>query len=216
MEHDGGARVSLRSRSSRSATLAAAVTTSSNWQTLTSFTPGTVQANPKGTNPDALRPYKGYSTIIEAQNTGGAFYHAMQANLKRRLTQGLSLWRRLHLVQEPRLRILERHEHHQRIRQQHHVRTQRLRHAPRACGELRLEYSLRNPLHATGSCARRWATGSSPEPSRLSPAVRLQELSRGTSTRPASDLVRAISTTCTHAHRLCRTSLARRHGATVV
>jgi Carboxypeptidase regulatory-like domain/TonB-dependent Receptor Plug Domain len=50
--------------------------------------PGAVQANPKGTNPDALRPYKGYSTIIEAQNTGGSFYHAMQVNLKRRLTKG--------------------------------------------------------------------------------------------------------------------------------
>jgi len=50
--------------------------------------PGTVQANPKGTNPDALRPYKGYSTIIEAQNFGGSFYHAMQVNLKRRLTNG--------------------------------------------------------------------------------------------------------------------------------
>ena len=112
-----------------------------------------MQANPTGTNPDALRPYKGFSTIIEAQNTGGSFFHAMQANLKRRLTQGLSLWRRLHLVQEPRLRILERHQHHQRIRQQHHVRTKRLRHSPRACGELRLEYPLRNSLHATGSCA---------------------------------------------------------------
>jgi Carboxypeptidase regulatory-like domain/TonB-dependent Receptor Plug Domain len=51
--------------------------------------PGTVQANPKGTNPDALRPYKGFSTIIEAQNVGGAFYHAMQANLKRRLSKGV-------------------------------------------------------------------------------------------------------------------------------
>jgi hypothetical protein len=50
--------------------------------------PGTIQANP-GVNPDALRPYRGYSTIIEAQNTGGAFYHAMQANLKRRMTKGL-------------------------------------------------------------------------------------------------------------------------------
>ena len=52
------------------------------------LTPGTIQANPKGTNPDALRPYKGFSTIIEAQNYGGAFYHAMQANLKRRLSNG--------------------------------------------------------------------------------------------------------------------------------
>jgi hypothetical protein len=42
----------------------------------------------KNINPDALRPYKGYSTIIEAQNTGGSFYHSMQANLKRRLTKG--------------------------------------------------------------------------------------------------------------------------------
>lgn len=50
--------------------------------------PGTIQANP-GINPDALRPYKGYSTIIEAQNTGGSFYHSLQANLKRRLTKGL-------------------------------------------------------------------------------------------------------------------------------
>jgi hypothetical protein len=49
--------------------------------------PGTRQANP-GINPDALRPYRGYSTIIEAQNHGGAFYHSMQANLKRRLSNG--------------------------------------------------------------------------------------------------------------------------------
>jgi hypothetical protein len=50
--------------------------------------PGTVQANPSGTNPDSLRPYKGFSTIIEAQNTGGSFFHAMEANVKRRLTKG--------------------------------------------------------------------------------------------------------------------------------
>jgi len=49
---------------------------------------GTVQANPSGTNPDALRPYKGFSTIIEAQNTGGSNFHAMETNLKRRLTKG--------------------------------------------------------------------------------------------------------------------------------
>lgn len=40
-------------------------------------------------NADSLRPYKGFSTIIEAENTGGSFYHSMQANLKRRLTKGL-------------------------------------------------------------------------------------------------------------------------------
>jgi hypothetical protein len=50
--------------------------------------PGTVQANPTVRNADALRPYKGFSTIIEAQNYGGAFYHSLQANLKRRLTKG--------------------------------------------------------------------------------------------------------------------------------
>ena len=51
--------------------------------------PGTTQ-NPanKGVNADALRPYKGFSTIIEAENTGGSFFHAMEANLKRRLTKG--------------------------------------------------------------------------------------------------------------------------------
>ena len=49
--------------------------------------PGTIQAHP-GVNPDALRPYKGYSTIIEAQNTGGSFYHSLQANMRRRLTHG--------------------------------------------------------------------------------------------------------------------------------
>jgi Carboxypeptidase regulatory-like domain/TonB-dependent Receptor Plug Domain len=52
--------------------------------------PGTtlLQAN-NGVNADALRPYKGFSTIIEAQNVGGAIYHSMQANMKRRLTKGL-------------------------------------------------------------------------------------------------------------------------------
>jgi len=49
--------------------------------------PGTIQANP-GVNPDALRPFKGYSTIIEAQNTGGSNYNSLQVNLKRRLTKG--------------------------------------------------------------------------------------------------------------------------------
>ena len=51
--------------------------------------PGTVQANPTVKNADALRPYRGFSTIIEAQNVGGSMYHSMQANLKRRLTKGL-------------------------------------------------------------------------------------------------------------------------------
>jgi len=50
--------------------------------------PGTVQANPTISNTDALRPYRGYSTIAEAQNLGGSNYHSLQANLKRRLTNG--------------------------------------------------------------------------------------------------------------------------------
>jgi hypothetical protein len=43
----------------------------------------------KGVNADALRPYKGFSTIIEAENTGGSSYHAMEADVRRRLTKGV-------------------------------------------------------------------------------------------------------------------------------
>lgn len=50
--------------------------------------PGTVQANPTISNTDALRPYRGYSTIGEAQNVGGSKYQSLQANLKRRLNKG--------------------------------------------------------------------------------------------------------------------------------
>ena len=50
--------------------------------------PGMVQANPTISNTDALRPYRGYSTIGEAQNVGGSKYHSLQANLKRRLSKG--------------------------------------------------------------------------------------------------------------------------------
>jgi len=49
--------------------------------------PGTVQANPN-VNADALRPYRGLSTILEAQNLGSSIYHSFQANMKRRLTKG--------------------------------------------------------------------------------------------------------------------------------
>lgn len=49
--------------------------------------PGTIQANP-GVNPDALRPYRGFSIINEARNDGSSNYHSLQANLKRRLTKG--------------------------------------------------------------------------------------------------------------------------------
>lgn len=50
--------------------------------------PGTVQANPTIKSPDALRPYRGYSTIIESENQGSSIYHSMQANFKRRLVHG--------------------------------------------------------------------------------------------------------------------------------
>ena len=51
--------------------------------------PGTIQANPTIKSPDALRPYQGYSTIIESENQGSSIYHSMQANFKRRLVKGL-------------------------------------------------------------------------------------------------------------------------------
>jgi Carboxypeptidase regulatory-like domain/TonB-dependent Receptor Plug Domain len=50
--------------------------------------PGTVQANPTVTAPDALRPYRGFSEILQITNGGSSTYHAMQLNLKRRLTKG--------------------------------------------------------------------------------------------------------------------------------
>ena len=50
--------------------------------------PGTVQANPNVT-PDALRPYKGFASIIEQSDRGSSNYNAMQVNLKRRMTNNL-------------------------------------------------------------------------------------------------------------------------------
>jgi hypothetical protein len=47
--------------------------------------PGTIQANPT-IQPDALRPYQGFASIIEQSNRGSSIYNAMQVNLKRRLT----------------------------------------------------------------------------------------------------------------------------------
>lgn len=38
---------------------------------------------------DALRPYKGFSNINQATNGGASIYHSLQANLRRRLTNGL-------------------------------------------------------------------------------------------------------------------------------
>lgn len=51
--------------------------------------PGTIQANPGVTAPDALRPYQGFASIIETSNRGGSNYHAMQVNLKRRMTNNV-------------------------------------------------------------------------------------------------------------------------------
>ncbi len=50
--------------------------------------PGTVQANPTIKQPDALRPYKGFSNISQATNAGSSMYHSLQANLRRRMVHG--------------------------------------------------------------------------------------------------------------------------------
>ena len=50
--------------------------------------PGTVQANPNVVT-DALRPYRGFSSILQIDNRGSSIYNAMQVNLKRRLSHGL-------------------------------------------------------------------------------------------------------------------------------
>lgn len=50
--------------------------------------PGTKQANP-GVTDDALRPYRGFSAILQDTNGGSSMYNAMQINLKRRMTKNL-------------------------------------------------------------------------------------------------------------------------------
>jgi hypothetical protein len=55
---------------------------------LNQLQPGTVQANP-GVNTDALRPYRGFSSILQIDNAGRSMYHSMQVNLNRRLSHGL-------------------------------------------------------------------------------------------------------------------------------
>jgi len=49
--------------------------------------PGTVQANPNVSAPDALRPYQGFASIIETSDRGSSNYNGLQVNLKRRLTK---------------------------------------------------------------------------------------------------------------------------------
>lgn len=49
--------------------------------------PGTTLAN-SGINTDALRPYRGFSVIQQQTDDGGSNYHALQANFKRRVSNG--------------------------------------------------------------------------------------------------------------------------------
>ena len=56
---------------------------------LNQLLPGTVQANPAVTAQDALRPYRGFSSILQIDNAGSSTYHSMQVNLKRRLSHGV-------------------------------------------------------------------------------------------------------------------------------
>jgi hypothetical protein len=42
------------------------------------------------TAPDALRPFKGFSTITQDTNEGSSTYNGLQLNLKRRLTKGVA------------------------------------------------------------------------------------------------------------------------------
>lgn len=51
--------------------------------------PGTVQANPLITAQDALRPFKGFSSILQDTNAGSSIYHGLQLNMKRRMTKNL-------------------------------------------------------------------------------------------------------------------------------
>ncbi|MBS1813391.1 MAG: carboxypeptidase regulatory-like domain-containing protein [Acidobacteria bacterium] len=51
--------------------------------------PGTLLGANASIKPDALRPYKGFSNITEAENRGSSIYHSLQANLRRRMSHGL-------------------------------------------------------------------------------------------------------------------------------
>jgi hypothetical protein len=51
--------------------------------------PGTVQANPNVIAQDALRPYRGFSAILQDTNAGSSMYNALQLSLKRRMTKSL-------------------------------------------------------------------------------------------------------------------------------
>jgi hypothetical protein len=51
---------------------------------------GTVQGLPSGNSVDPLRPFKGYSTIRVTNNDANAIYNAVQFNLTKRYSKGLS------------------------------------------------------------------------------------------------------------------------------
>jgi hypothetical protein len=51
---------------------------------------GTTYAN-SGINTDALRQYKGFSVIQQQTNSGRSIYHALEANLKRRVNNGATI-----------------------------------------------------------------------------------------------------------------------------
>ncbi len=50
--------------------------------------PGATFANP-GVQPDALRPYQGFSVILQDTDAGRSMYNALQLNLKRRLSKNV-------------------------------------------------------------------------------------------------------------------------------
>ncbi len=57
-------------------------------ENINEMAPGTVQANP-GVAEDALRPYQGYSAIVETSDRGSSNYNALQVDLKRRMTNNV-------------------------------------------------------------------------------------------------------------------------------
>lgn len=50
--------------------------------------PGTVQRHASDVQPDSLRPYQGFASILQDTNSGSSIYNGLQVNLKRRLTKG--------------------------------------------------------------------------------------------------------------------------------
>jgi hypothetical protein len=50
--------------------------------------PGTIQSNP-GVNANALRPYKGFSTVTEYETTGSSRYNSLQTQVERRSARGV-------------------------------------------------------------------------------------------------------------------------------